>query len=321
MVAFEDETGEDTERAMELACRNLDKFKWLDDDLPFYFNQVESRMSAAGVRKQWTKFTVLHTVIPSNILTEVKSIVRKSEGDFPDRLPYKALKKEIIRIFGPRKETGMERALSRTLGSGKPSQLARQIIEDICASNLSCDYCLGSILAVWKKSLPPSVIAAIAGRDFTKANLDTILELADDVFASSRPSGASVAAISAVKDRAGTDGASAQVSSPKPAQDPDQGGTLAQQIAAIQKELKSFRGSRSGKGIQQANTGGRGGGKSGHGGRGASMSAAARSRGPRHADGPPNQACKQHWTWGKSSYFCSDPLTCPWKDFIQQRPQ
>ena len=90
--------------------------------------------------------------------------------------------------FGPRKETGMERALSRTLGSGKPSQLARQIIDDVSASDLTCNYCLGSILAVWKsRSLPPSVIAAIAGRDFTKANLDAILELADKVFSSSRP--------------------------------------------------------------------------------------------------------------------------------------
>ena len=82
----------------------------------------------------------------------------------------------------------MERALSRTLGSGKPSQLARQIIDDVSASDLTCNYCLGSILAVWKsRSLPPSVIAAIAGRDFTKANLDAILELADKVFSSSRP--------------------------------------------------------------------------------------------------------------------------------------
>ena len=87
-------------------------------------------MASVGVKKQWTKFLVLQTTLPMKILTEVKPILRKSEADFTDNKPYKALKKEIMRIFGPRIETGAERALRRTL-TGKQSQLAREIIDDI----------------------------------------------------------------------------------------------------------------------------------------------------------------------------------------------
>ena len=92
------------------------------------------------------------------------------------------------------------------------------------------------------------------------------LELADEVFTTCRSSGASVAAIKTTTVQSGSDGVTGQVSSPTPATDPDQGGTLAEQIAALQKQMKNFRGSQSGKGIQRQNTGGRGGGRSGHGG-------------------------------------------------------
>ena len=159
MTEFEDKNLADSEnRALEIACKQLDKFQWMDCDLHFYFSQVEARMSAVGVKKQWTKFTVLNTILPMKVLTEVKTILKKREADFADGLPYKALKKEILRIFGPRLETGCERALKRTL-TGKPSQLARQIIDDICQHNMTCDCCPGGVLAIWKRSLPVAVKA------------------------------------------------------------------------------------------------------------------------------------------------------------------
>ena len=321
MSAFEDEDADNSDnRALELSCKQLDKFQWIDDDVQFYFQQVEARMASMGVKKQWTKFMVLQTILPMQILTQVKPILRKSEADFADNLSYKALKKEIMRIFGPRIETGAERALKRTL-TDKPSQLAREIINDVCSHGMEHDCIPGVVLAIWKKSLPTAVQAAIAGREFNATNLDAILELADEVFNTCRSSGASLAAIKTVTVQSGSDGATGQVSSPTPASVPDQGATLVAEIAAFRKEMKAFRGSQSGKGIRPQNTGGRGGGRSAHGGRGASMSASSRSWGPRHADGPPNTACKQHWIWGASSYFCSDPLSCPWKDRIGKRPQ
>ena len=226
MSAFEDEDANNSDnRALELSCKQLDKFQWIDDDVQFYFQQVEARMASVGVKKQWTKFLVLQTTLPMKILTEVKPILRKSEADFTDNKPYKALKKEITRIFGPRIETGAQRALRRTL-TGKQSQLAREIIDDICTHGMAHDCIPGVVLAIWKKSLPTAVQAAIAGREFNATNLDAILELADEVFNTCRSSGASLAAINTTTIQPGSDGVAGQVPSPKPATDPEQGGHL-----------------------------------------------------------------------------------------------
>jgi hypothetical protein len=131
MVEFEDEKLADArETAMDSATKQLERFKFNKEDLPLSFSLIESRMAAGGIRKQWSKFMILQTCLPMEYITEVRSIVIKKEAEFTDRLPYKALKTEIMRIFGPKMETGCERALKRTL-TGKPSQLARTIINDI----------------------------------------------------------------------------------------------------------------------------------------------------------------------------------------------
>ena len=130
-----------------------------------------------------------------------------------------------MRIFGPRIETGAERALKRNL-AGKPSQLAREIIDDICDHGMAHDCIPGVVLAIWKRSLPTAVQAAIAGKEFNATNLDAILELADEVFDTCRSSGASVVAINATSVQPGSDGDTGQVSSPKPAADSEQGGHL-----------------------------------------------------------------------------------------------
>ena len=55
MVQFEDENGTDSDKAMENACRNLANFVWDASDIDFYFSQIEARMAAVGVKKQFTK--------------------------------------------------------------------------------------------------------------------------------------------------------------------------------------------------------------------------------------------------------------------------
>ena len=74
MALFEDENAENSDtKALELASKQLDKFQWMDDDVKFYFQQVEARMAAVGVKKQWTKFLVLQTILPMKIIQHVKS--------------------------------------------------------------------------------------------------------------------------------------------------------------------------------------------------------------------------------------------------------
>ena len=56
-------------------------------------------MSAVGVKKQYTKFQVLSTVIPKAVEDEVKSMLCKQEAEYPERNAYKLLKSEIFRIL------------------------------------------------------------------------------------------------------------------------------------------------------------------------------------------------------------------------------
>ena len=70
-------------------------------------------------------------------------------------------------------------------------------------------------MAIWKRSLPVQVKAAIAGKDFTAA---------DQVFDTCGAGGATVAAINMANLQPGSDGLTGQVSSPKPAEDPGQRG-------------------------------------------------------------------------------------------------
>ena len=55
MVDFEDQNEADDAKALQEACRNLDRFEWDQNDLTFTFNQIETQMAAVGVKKQFTK--------------------------------------------------------------------------------------------------------------------------------------------------------------------------------------------------------------------------------------------------------------------------
>ena len=55
VIVFADENGQDGENALEKGCRALEKLEWSYDNIPFFFNRVETRMAMHGVKKQYTK--------------------------------------------------------------------------------------------------------------------------------------------------------------------------------------------------------------------------------------------------------------------------
>ena len=112
MAVFEDENGTDGDNALGNALKNLEKLDWNANDLPFFFNRVEVRMKIAKVEKNYTKFQVLSEILPPKVQDQVKSLLRKGEGDFPNNDAYKQLKTQILKIFGPRPEAAMERAMA-----------------------------------------------------------------------------------------------------------------------------------------------------------------------------------------------------------------
>ena len=111
-------------------------------------------MAIAGVRKQYTKFQILASIIPKKVQDEVKKFTRRNEAEFPQNNAYKTLKEEIYRIFGPRPEVAVDRALGRVL-VGKPSSLARALVNDLCKKELEgCTCCPAIVLALWRRHLP-----------------------------------------------------------------------------------------------------------------------------------------------------------------------
>ena len=174
------------------------------------------------------------------------------------------------------------------------------------------------------RALPNSVKQAVSHHRFNKDTYKEVLELADKVYCSTRPTGASVAA----------------VSQPSLADDADQADpwptqaqieAMSPEVAAVYKVVRAAGGRGRGRG--QANRGFRGG--AGRGGRGGGRGGASapsqatgqssgqqynaanpRHQGPRHQDLPPFSSCRKHWLFGKSAHWCMEPLTCPWKKFI-----
>ena len=199
IVDFEDEDGVDVAGAMQEAIRNVVRVEYDQTDLDFFFNQCEIKMGAAGVKKNYTKFQVLSEALPKKVIDEVKPLLRKKASDFPNKDAYKQLKKEVLRIFGPKPDAAIDRALSRTL-TGLPSQLARAIAGDVCSRELDCPCCPAVVLSLWKRHLPGHVRAGISHYILTKNNFNEVLQRADDIFTSHAPS-PSVAAVTATWTR------------------------------------------------------------------------------------------------------------------------
>ena len=290
MAVFEDENGTDNDGALGSALRSLERLEWDDNDVQWFFNRCETRMGAAGVKKNYTKFQVLSEILPKKVQDQVKPLLRKSEADFTNKDGYKQLKNKVLQIFGQRPEASMDRALARVL-TGKPSELARALVDDMCKKELDCQCCPANVLAMWRRHLPTNVQAGIAHTTFDKDSFDATVQLADKIFATQMPR--QVAAISA------TGGASALDET---------------QHAIPYAEVAAIRGGNRGRGR------GRGRGNRGRGGQGQPQTQAR--RGAKHPDLPPGDFkwCNMHFKFGKGAYFCADPSSCPWKDITTPKP-
>ena len=297
--------GVDDDKAMQNATAALRNFKFMADDLTFFFQQLEIKMKSNGVKKNFTKLELLTQVLPVHVINGIKPILRRQEDEFPAKDAYLQAKKEVMRLFGPSEESHLQRAMSRVL-SGKPSQLANDLINDMCEHELEGCCCRRWIFGLWHRQLPSAVKQAVAHKKFTKETLKEVLELADKVYESTRPP----PTIAAVQQQAHEEAFHEDWQSYGQAQAEAE----APEVAAI------GRGRGRGRG-----RGGRGGQ-----GRGANTQATPSNRPfytkdnprwttPRHADLPPFHACKSHWTWGKSCFKCQEPSKCPWKKFVTPR--
>ena len=318
IVNFEDEDGVDDARALQEACSQLVKHEWDEDDLDFFFNQAEIVMQSVGVKKNYTKFQVLSRILPKKVINEVKPLLRKKETDYPDKNAYRKLKDEVLRIFGPKPELGVEKALGRVL-TGKPSTLARQLVNDL-NKDLECSNCCAIISTLWKRQLPGQVRAGIARYKLSKENFEEVCQAADDIFESNTaaPAVAAVARVGA------------------PSLDETQPGLQypVPEVAAVRGRGGGGSNRGGGRGGRGWRGGGRGDGRgNGQGGQNqnrnqnqnnqnqSSGNNGSRHKGPRHPDIPPGEwsGCGVHYRNGKNAYFCAEPATCPWKNIFKPR--
>ena len=77
----------DTEddKALDQAITSLKNLEFDESDLHFYFNQAELKMKRAQVKKNYTKFLVLTSILPKRVQDEVKSLMRKQENELGDK--------------------------------------------------------------------------------------------------------------------------------------------------------------------------------------------------------------------------------------------
>ena len=322
IMAFEDENGTDGADALNKAIQSLKNLAYDPQDLKFTFQQLEIKMKAAGVKKQFTKLQTLTTVLPKEVIDEIKPLLRKEETEFEQNDAYKQAKTKIMEIFCQTDEEPFERAMSRVL-SGKPSQLARGIVNDMCDKEMNGCCCHKWVAGAWKRQLPSSVKQAIADTPFNHTNFNQILKTADKVFSSTRPTqSATVAAVAAGASADPALDEAFHPSMPWP-QHPTEVAAYSQRGRG-QGRGRGSGGRGQGRGGQQGRGGGqfnqnrgqnnRGGGGGGRGQGSSRGSGHPRHRTQRHADLPPFESCFRHWTFGKSAHFCMEPASCPWKD-------
>ena len=267
------------------------KLKW-DSDVTFWFNSIEASLRRATVNSQWTKRETLMHLLPEHVMAEVKYLFCLDQDDAGD-FPYRDIKHEVIKLFGPKPQDAIDRALSRVM-VGRPSQLAKQLMDDLCKCRpvLKTTCCQNMIFGLWRRQLSTAVRNSVAGMSFDQNSYQAVLDHADQVHYSNKfdnPSKASVAAIS-------VESSSEEVS-----------------VAAISTKNRGRGGNRGNRGRNR-------GGQTGGGNQSSQPKPAATVKGPRHPDGPPSGVCQIHHSYGKSAWWCLNPHSCPWKNYTTPRP-
>ena len=292
-VDFDSEEKADGEKASEQA-RHI-KVEFDENDIRFWFSQLETEMVMSSVGSQWLKKLILQRNLPNKQKEDVKDflVLEKTQAG---ELIYKRIKTELIRIYAPKPCDSYVKALTRTM-VGLPSQLGHQIVSDVCkkSNKLTGCCCPAAVQALWTQKLPISIRAHISNMEFTKETYREVFEAADKVFLSAKQLSVSAVQVAA-----------SSLDETLPAFDQQN-----------QPQVAAF--GRGGKGQGRGQRGGRGGSRGqGRGNRGGSKD--NKPRGPKHSSNPPDGVCDRHYRHGPESWYCTAPHTCPWVDKTVQKP-
>ena len=79
------------------------KVTWHQDDIHYWFFELETQMELINITSQWVKRIVLATNLPETVKEEIKDLLKKPKSQAP-AMVYKELKQKIMELFGPREE-------------------------------------------------------------------------------------------------------------------------------------------------------------------------------------------------------------------------
>ena len=298
---FEDDNSEDLKDA-QIEARQI-KLDFDRKDVKAWLTRFEIRLDFAGVKSQWLKRLCLENILPQDIANSCKDYFCLPKASAGADI-YKLCKLRILEKYGPKPEEDYKKAISIVL-TGLPSEAAKDIRDLICEKTkpLESCCCAKAVGAIWRDLLPPTVKAAVAGMDL-KTDFANTVKKADQVYNAVKVAQpvALVAPSKPPKASASAAAASLDTSADAPAL--DQVANLAEQIAAFNKNFNKHK--------KQQRGGGRGAQGTRGGGRGQAGAPQSRGRGKPHPDGPPDDACLNHWRHGRSAYYCLEPSKCSW---------
>ena len=194
----------------------------------------------------------------------------------------------LLKIHGPKPHVNYRKALT-LVATGPPSHTAKALRDLICKKNPPItDCCCGiAIEARWHDLIPLIVKTSVANLSLVN-DFDGTVDYADQVYHSlSRPDGATAAGVRVA--------------------------AVTQAAGGQEQEIAAFK---------HRGRGGNRGGRSGRGrGRGQQRQRPPppdpndrTTWGNPHDDGPPPDACMNHYRFGRSAYFCRAKSTCSWRD-------
>ena len=196
----------------------------------------------------------------------------------------------MLKIYGPKAEDAYIRAQNRVL-SGKPSQLGKALVDDICPGELKfvgC-HCDRIVWGMFREKIPIVIRNHIADLAFNKDTYEAIFDKADQVFDSNSgpeplPQRSVVAAVS------NSDPEVAAVQKPKP---------------KFQKDKNKNKDQSSGNQNQTQNSG---------------QNSSQERKQPKTPTINSENLCRIHAKWKNNATFCAAPWGCKMKN-VYKAPQ
>ena len=292
IMDFDSENGADGANAMDKMSSV--KCEFTRDDIEFWFTELETQLEVIEVKSQWSKRIALQRFLPADVKQEVKSLLVIPKAQAGDDI-YKKIKTELLDLFGPKPEDAYIRAKNRVM-TGKPSQLGKALINDICKcpTKLQSGCCAQIVWGMYREAIPVVIRNHIAELPFNKDTYKQIFVKSDQVYDSNKTSQPTRgAAVAAVSNQSPSPTSNSEVAAIKPPRknkkpnnaQPQQQQQQQQQQAASTKPAPPTTG----------------------------------NKGPRHATakGDNDKLCRIHYRWGENGTYCAAPWKCPMKNVFK----